>query len=571
MHPGASAPVKLDDRQKWLVLFSLMVTLFVAALDQTVVSTAVPRILADLKGFDLLPWLFTGYMLTSTVVIPLIGKLGDLFGRKLFLIGGVFVFMVSSAACGLAQDMTQLIIFRFVQGLGGGAIFASVFATLGDMFTPAERGKYIGFFTGTFSLASLVGPTFGGFLTDNLGWEWIFFINVPVSLIAMPAIWFNLPRKARASQVRIDYMGAALLAAGSVAFLLALIWGGDRYAWSSPQIVGLFVASVALTALFALQEMRHPEPVLPLHLFSNRTFLLSNLVVFFFGIGVFGAMQYLSLFIQVVLGESATSSGAITTWQSGGVLFSSIIGGQIISRFGRYKWQTVIGTMLIVTSMVLLRLDVDTSINRWVLASYLVILGLGFGLVLPIMSLIVQNAVQMQFLGVATSASQFFRQIGSVMGAAIFGAVLANTYASTFADELTDADRGTLGPGIVSQLGDPTVGLDDGSLRRIEAQAAATAGGAAALARAREAQKEGVAGALQDIYTGALVASILCFVFAFLIKEAPLRRTFGPAQPAGAPGGAPPGGPPGAPVPVAIASPEPGAGAGGSAGAGGGG
>jgi len=514
-------------RQRWLLLISLMVTLFLGALDQTVVSTATPKILADLKGFNLLSWLFTSYMLTSTVVIPVVGKLGDLFGRKWFLIGGALVFVIASALCGAAPNMEALIGFRFLQGLGGGAIFASVFATLGDAFSPAERGKYVGLFTGTFSLASIVGPTLGGFLTDNGGWRWIFYINVPIALIAMPAIFFSVPALTNRRKVKIDWLGAFVLGAASVAFLLAFVWAGQKYPWGSWQIIGLLAAAGVGVLLFMLVERRHPEPILPLHLFRNRTFAVSNLVVFTFGVGVFGAFQYLGLFVQTALGASATASGVVTTPQSAGVLISSIIGGQIISRRGKYKGQTVFGTILIAAAMVLMQ-SLDVGMPRWHISAFVVVLGLGFGLVLPTMSLIVQNAVSPQFIGVASSSSQFFRQIGSVMGVAIFGAVLANAYSDEFDVRFGGADRETVGPAVVAQLEDPTARLNRGQFAAVEKQVLAKPGGDAILARAKDAQAESVAVGIRLIYVGALAASLLSVVFALLLKDVPLRR-HGPA------------------------------------------
>jgi EmrB/QacA subfamily drug resistance transporter len=529
MAPAAPLSVSMNRRQKWLLLGSLMVSLFVAALDQSVVATAIPRILADLGGFGLLSWLFTSYMLTSTVVIPLVGKLGDLFGRKMFLIGGVFLFMIASAACGAAPTMESLIAFRFVQGLGGGMIFASVFASLGDVFSPMERGKYVGLFTGTFSLASIVGPTFGGFLTDGPGWRWIFYINIPVSLIAMAAIWYNLPAKRDVKKVRIDWTGAFLLTAASVVFLLALVWAGDRYPWASAQIIGLLAATVIGIALFIMQERRHPEPILPLHLFRNRMF----------GVGVFGAFQYLGLFVQTALGASATASGVITTPQSAGVLISSILGGQIISRLGRYKWQTVFGTVLIAVAMGLL-MTLTADISRWRISIYMVVLGLGFGLVLPTMSLIVQNAVSFQYMGVATSASQFFRQIGSVLGIAVFGAVLANGYDSEFEKRFSEADRAAVGPEIVSALGDPTIQLDAGKFGRITREVTALPDGPAILERAKDGQAESITSAVRLIFLGAFVASVLSIIFALMLKDMPLRRAMGPPQGAPSPAGTTP-------------------------------
>ncbi|OAI40936.1 hypothetical protein AYO38_00715 [bacterium SCGC AG-212-C10] len=514
----------ITNREKWLLLISLMVCLFVGALDQTVVSTATPKILADLGGFHLLSWLFTSYMLTSTVVIPLVGKLGDQFGRKHFLIAGVALFIVSSAACGAAPTMEALIAFRAVQGLGGGMIFASVFATLGDMFTPAERGKYVGFFTGTFSLASLIGPTLGGFLTDNGGWRWIFLINVPVGLIAIPAIWFNLPAKARVHRVNIDFAGAGVLAAASVLFLLAFVWAGEKYPWGSVQIIGLLGASTALVGLFTWLELRHPDPILPLHLFKNRTFLVSNLVVFAFGLGVFGAFQYLGLFVQTALGASATASGIVSTPQSVGVLFASIVGGQMLSRFGRYKWQTVFGCALIAAGEWLLTL-LNADMPTWHISVYVIVLGLGFGLVLPTMSLIVQNAVPFQYMGVATSSSQFFRQMGSVMGIAIFGSILTNVYASELDTRFSAADRAAVGPAITSEFEDPTSPLNEGRFAAVEAQVRALPQGDEILARIERASALSVAGATHVIFVGSFIAALISLMFALFLKDVPLRRT----------------------------------------------
>ena len=530
--PQQSLGETLDPRQRWLLLGSLMISLFIGALDQTVVSTATPRILADLGGFEQLSWLFTSYMLASTVVIPLVGKLGDVFGRKLFLIGGIALFMVSSAACGAAPTMTSLIWFRVIQGLGGGMIFASVFASLGDIFSPAERGKYIGLFTGTFSLASILGPTVGGLLTDHGGWRLVFLLNIPVGLIAIPAIWRNLPKRVVTRKPKIDFLGAILLSGASVAMLLALVWAGDKYAWGSLEILGLLAASVIFIALFIAQEARHPEPILPLHLFKNRVFLVSNLIVFTFGVGVFGAFQYLGIFVQTALGASATASGVVTTPQSVGVLLASVIGGQVIARIGKYKWQTVIGAGIIAFSMVFLRLvDVDTPI--WHISLIMIVLGVGFGLVLPTMSLIIQNAVPYEYLGVASSSSQFFRQIGSVLGIAVFGAVLANVYHTEFADRFDAADRAAVGQTISVELDDPTITLNKGVYASIQKSVRALEGGDQILERAKDAQAESVAVAVRLIFTMALGAALLCLLFALLIKELPLRRTVQTSQPPG--------------------------------------
>ncbi|MGH2610322.1 MAG: MFS transporter, partial [Tepidiformaceae bacterium] len=429
-----------------------------------------------------------------------------------------------------------LIVFRAIQGLGGGMIFASVFATLGDIFSPMERGKYIGLFTGTFSLASIIGPAFGGFLTDTLSWRWVFYINVPVGLIAIPAIWFNLPSRDVHTRPKIDFLGATWLSAASVLALLALVWAGDKYAWGSVEIVGLLASAAIFVILFVWQEKRHPEPILPLHLFSNRTFLMSNLIVFTFGAGVFGAFSYLGLYVQTAMSASATTSGVISMPQSMGVLFASTLSGLFISRFGRYRYQTILGAALIAIALAgLTTLKPDTPL--WHISAIMVVLGIGFGLVLPTMSLVVQNAVPYQYLGVASSSSQFFRQIGSVLGIAVFGAILANSFHAKFEDDFSAADREVVGPAIASKLDDPTIRINKREWPVIERQILSQPDGEAILARGNDAQDDAMTFAVRRIHIAAFACALLCLVFTLLMKEVPLRRTVGTpaAQPAAPP------------------------------------
>ena len=526
----------LDSRQRWLLLISLMAALFVGAIDQTVVSTATPSIVADLGGFGLLSWLFTSYMLASTVVIPLVGKLSDIYGRKMFVIAGIVIFTISSAACGAAPTMLTLIAFRAVQGFGGGMIFASVFATIGDIFPPAERGKYVGMFTGTFSLASILGPTVGGFLTDSVDWRWVFYINVPFSLIAIPAIWFNLPSRRGVRRPKIDFVGAALLSIASVLLLLALVWAGDKYRWASPEIISIFAAVVVFVALFIVQERRHPEPMLPLHLFRNPIFVVANLIVFMLGAGMFGVLAYLPTFVQTALGASATASGIITTPQSAGLLVASVVGGQIIARTGHYKWQTTIGGLVAVAGMAgLAMLDVSTSRLR--ISGIMIVLGVGFGLIMPTMSLVVQNAVPYQYLGVASSSSQFFRQIGMVLGTAIFGAVLATSYNGAFHEQLSPADQASIPAPALKAFDDPTLALSKTTFARVQSEIRATSDsdGQRLLDTALAAQREAIAIATRHLFTLALAASVVTVVLTLFLKEAPLRRDFKTAEEGAAP------------------------------------
>lgn len=535
----------LNRRERWFLLLSLMLAMFVGAIDQTVVSTATPRILADLGGFNLLSWLFTSYMLSSTVIIPLVGKLSDTFGRKYFIMGGLVVFLVSSIACGAATSMPMLIAFRAVQGFGGGMIFASVFASIGDIFPPAERAKYMGLFTGTFSLASILGPATGGFLTDHGGWRLVFYINIPFLLVAMPAIWFNLPARKAAIRPKIDFLGAFLLSVASVLLLLAFEFAGKRYAWGSVQILGLVGSSLVLLGLFIAQERRHAEPILPLHLFKNQTFVLSNVLVFIFGVGMFGALQYLGIFVQTALGASATASGVISTPQSFGMLGASVIGGQIIARTGRYKYQTILGCAVIVLPMLFFtQLGVD--VVRWHISIAMIFLGIGFGLTMPTMSLTVQNAVPYKYLGVASSSSQFFRQIGSVFGIAIFAAILTNSYESAFTSDLPAEARttiedaqasGALPPTTLESFNDPTLALNPRKYAGLQQQLSAIPGGKEALVDAVDTQQRSVATAVDDIFIGASLLAAICLGLSLFIKELPLRRSFGPGPEAARPPG----------------------------------
>jgi EmrB/QacA subfamily drug resistance transporter len=523
----------LTHRQKWLLLVSLMVAMFIGAIDQTVVATATPRILADLGGFHLLSWLFTSYMLSSTVVVPLVGKLSDIYGRKTFVLAGIVLFLIASVACGAAPNMETLIAFRVIQGFGGGMIFASVFSTIGDIFPPAERGKFMGLFTGVFSLASILGPTLGGFLTDNGGWRWVFFINVPVCLIAIPAIWWNLPSRHGVVRPKIDFIGAILLSIASVVLLLAFEWAGRKYAWSSPQIIGLLATTAVAIGLFIWQEFRHPEPILPLYLFRNNVFLMSNLIVFVMGIGMFGAMQYLGIFVQTALGASATVSGVIGTPQSLGLLAASIFGGQMISRTGKYRVQTVVGSCLVLIAMLFLR-TLDTDVVMWHMSAIMVLLGVGVGLVMPTLSLSVQNAVPYKYLGVASSSSQFFRQIGSVFGIAIFAVVLNNSFEASF-DELVPADKqAILTAPIVEQLKDPTIQLNPAVFGAVKAAILKKEGGEELLASTTKAQRESVAAGVRDIFTGAAIVAALGILGCLVLKEVPLRRDFKTAAQAAA-------------------------------------
>lgn len=521
----------LEHRQKLVLMFSLMLCMFVSALDQTMIATATPRILADLGGFSQVSWVFTVYILSSTVVVPIVGKLSDMFGRKLFLIAGILIFITASVIAGASQSMLMLILARAVQGIGGGTIFSCVFATLGDLFSPAERGKYIGFFTGTFSLAAISGPTIGGILTDTVGWRWAFYVNLPISILAIIVITRNLPYTRKPGSIsRIDFIGAGLLSTMTVSLLLALVWGQKTFGWQSIETLGLFaLAGVAATG-FAFQESRHPEPIFPLHLFKNRVFVQANLIVMISGAGVFGAVVYLPTYLQTALGSSATQSGFLGTPQALGLLTSSIVGGQVLARTGKFKRQVILGSLLVVTATLLLS-RVSSNEAKWHIMIFMLVFGLGSGMIGPTMSVITQSAVDHRYLGVATSGRQFFMQIGQVLGTAIFGVILATSYASSFSDNLSQEARDELPTDVREKFRDPTLALDEDNFASVRTEVLALADGQAVLDSALRAQREGVTSAISNIFLLASFAGGIMLLLALTIPEIPLRRGFGSATP----------------------------------------
>ncbi len=449
-----TAPTPMTHRQVLLVLSGLMLGLFLAALDQTIVATALPTIAGELGGLDQLSWVVTAYLLTSTASAPLYGKVSDMYGRKIVFQFAIVTFLIGSVLAGMSQNMLQLIGFRAIQGLGAGGLIVMAMTIVGDVLSPRERGRYQGYIGSVFALASIAGPLLGGFFVDNLSWRWVFYINLPVGLAALFVTATVLDLPFRRVDRPVDYLGAGLMVGGVTAFLLVMVWGGTQYEWGSPQIIGLSVLAVVLLALFILQERRVEEPILPLRLFRNRTFTITSATAFIVGLGMFGAIVFLPLFLQVVLGASATNSGLLLIPLMGGVVTTSIVSGRLITRTGRYKVYPLVGTGLMAIGLWLMStMSVDTTLP--VASVFMLVFGTGMGLVLQVLVIAVQNAVDAADLGVATSSSTFFRSLGGSFGTALFGAILTSQLAARLAHLLPEgSDPGgmTGSPELISQL-----------------------------------------------------------------------------------------------------------------------
>ncbi|MBX6363521.1 MAG: DHA2 family efflux MFS transporter permease subunit [Gemmatimonadetes bacterium] len=498
---SAAHPPALEHRRVLVVFSGLLLVLLLAALDSTIVATALPTIVGELGGLGHLAWVVTAYLLAQTIATPLYGKLGDLYGRKIVLQSGIVLFLLGSALCGVSRSMGQLILFRFIQGLGGGGLTVTTQAVVGDLVSPRERGRYQGIFGAVFGVASIAGPLLGGYITTHLSWRWIFYVNLPVGVAALAVLAATLPARAERVAHAIDYAGAALLAAALGAVILVSDLGGTAYPWGSPTVLALVVVAVVAIGGFVLAERRAGEPVLPLGLFRDRTFALTSAIGLAVGFALFGSVTYLPLFLQVVKGASPTGSGLQMVPMMGGMLVTSIVSGQLISRTGRYKAYPVVGTAVMALGLFLLSRMSPTTRLAAVLGTMLV-LGLGLGMVMQVLVVAVQNAVPYRFLGVATSGATLFRLIGGALGTAVLGAIFAVRLARNLAALLpparaAEAAGAGLTPGALAAL--------PPALRALYAQA--------------------FTAALGDVFLVATGVGLVAFVLTWLVPERPLRET----------------------------------------------
>lgn len=515
----------LEKKQKLTIMIAVMSAMFFAAVNMTIVGTSLPKIISQIGGMEYFDWVFTIYMLTASITAMLVGKLSDIYGRKVFILIGVGVFMIGAFMCGTAENIFQMILYRGIQGMGGGMIMSTAFTTIGDLFSPRERGRWQGLFGAVFGLSSLFGPTMGGYIVDHFDWHWIFWIFLPVGLLAFVLIWKLYPKPQTKEKEPIDYLGSLVLSTVIVSLLLGFSWAGSQYDWFSAPIIGLFGLSAVCLIAFIWIERKVKSPVIPLHLFKNNVFTLSNIAGMLMGMGMFGVIMYTPFFVQGVLGRSATTSGLVEMTMTLCMVTSSIISGQLITKTGKYKLLAIIGLLVMATGFILnAQLQADSSLLRLILQ--LIVVGIGLGMSMPVFQVTVQNAVKHRYLGVATSVMQVFRQIGGTIGVAVMGAVMGNLMQRRMTEMKIGNESLAVDvklEGAAENLQDPQVLMNPDKIESIRASLPEEM--LAALDALIAALREALNYSLTGVFLfGACIIAVAAIVTLFL-KEIPLRTS----------------------------------------------
>ncbi|MDC3424584.1 MFS transporter [Aquibacillus sp. 3ASR75-11] len=517
----------LDKRQKMLIMIAVMAVLLFSALNMTIVGTALPKIVSAIGGMEYFDWVFTIYMLTSSITAILVGKLSDIYGRKIFILVGIVIFSLGSLLSGFSDTILQLILFRGIQGFGGGMLMSVSFATVGDLFSPRERGRWQGALGGVFGLASLFGPTLGGTIVDNFQWSWVFWVFLPFGVIAFILIAKLYPKAENKAKEKVDYLGSFVLTIVIVTMLLGFSWADSKYAWDSPEIIGLFATSIVSLILFLIVEMKVKSPVIPLHLFKNNVFAISNAVAFLLGMGMFSVIMYIPFHVQGVAGKTATTSGLIEMAMTISMVISSAIAGNLVTKTGKYKKIAIIGLIVMSIGIYLnTLLSIETSLTRVILN--LIVTGLGMGVTFPVFNTTVQNAVKHKYLGVATATSQLFRELGGTVGVAIMGAIMTNEMAEKIEEinmpEIPAGDAPTGGMGMdMEALQDPQILMNPDALDKIRSELPEPM--LDVFNSLIISLREALSYALSSVFMFAMFAIVLTVVLTFFLKEIKLRTS----------------------------------------------
>jgi len=516
-----ASTLELSRNQKILATAGVAMSLLLASLDQTVVGNSMPRIVSELQGLNYYAWVTTAYLLTSTIILPIAGKLGDMFGRKPFMLAGMVGFVAASALCGLAQNMAWLVIFRGIQGLFGGMLFASVFAVLADIFPPEQRARMQGVFGGVFGLSAVIGPTIGGWLTDGPGWRWVFYVNVPVGIAAVALVSIALPFVRSRAQIRdIDWVGCVALAAGLVPMLIALSLTSD-HKWSDPEVMGLLAIAAVVLVAFFFWERRADEPIIPFTLFRNNVFSVSVVIAFFSALGMFGTILFVPLLYQGVLAVSASNSGVLLTPMFIGLIGFSTLAGQLMTRVKRYRFIGTAGVGIMILGMVLLS-RVGVATPTWQVAANIVIIGAGLGLTFPLTLVAVQSALPREFLGVASSQVQFWRNLGGTIGSAVLGSILANRLPAAIATQIAalHLPPGFRQPGAGGGTSPQQI-FDPAHLAALRAQVPPQA--APLFDQVIHAIRVALASTMHDLFLIAAAILVVSLVATLFMREVPIR------------------------------------------------